>query len=132
MVFAHPNTVNRDIADMNITPLVDVMLVLLVIFMIAAPAMTHSLGWELPQIGPVPPTPPKVLNLQVQSGDVLALEGQAISRRDLSAALALAVARDPDLVVKVQVDPAAEYVAAVTAMATARNAGVENLSVLSR
>jgi biopolymer transport protein ExbD/biopolymer transport protein TolR len=131
MAFAHPNTVARDIAEMNITPLVDVMLVLLVIFMIAAPAMTRSLGWQLP-VGPPATVLPKTLSLQVQSGDVLALEGRALSRRDLSAALALAVARDPDLVVKVQVDPAAEYAAAVTAMATARNAGVENLSVLSR
>jgi biopolymer transport protein ExbD len=102
-----------------------------VIFMIAAPAMTHSLGWQLP-IGPPTTVLPKTLSLQVESGDVVTLEGRALSRRDLSAALALAVARDPDLVVKVQVDPAAEYAAAVTAMATARNAGVENLSVLSR
>jgi biopolymer transport protein ExbD len=130
MAFAHASAGHRDIADMNITPLVDVMLVLLVIFMIAAPAMTRTLNWELPY-GHPPITLPKTLNLQVQSGDVLTLEGQALSRRELSTLLATAIARDPDLVVKVQVDPNAEYSSAVSAMATARNAGVENISVFS-
>ena len=130
MAFAHASAGHRDIADMNITPLVDVMLVLLVIFMIAAPAMTRSLNWQLP-LGDPPKTLPKVMNLQVQSGDVLMLEGQALSRRELSTQLASAIARDPDMVVKVKVDPNAEYSAAVSAMATARNAGVENLSVYS-
>jgi biopolymer transport protein ExbD len=106
------------------------MLVLLVIFMIAAPAVTRSLDWQLPTGNP-PVVLPKTLNLQVQAGDVLTLDGQALSRRELSALLVTAVARNPDLVVKVQVDPNAEYSAAVTAMATARNAGVENLSVYS-
>jgi len=130
MAFAHASADHRDIAEMNITPLVDVMLVLLVIFMIAAPAMTRTLDWQLPHGNPLK-TLPKTLNLQVQSGDVLTLDGQSLSRRELSTLLATAVAHDPDLVVKVQVDPNAEYSVAVSAMATARNAGVENLSVFT-
>jgi biopolymer transport protein ExbD len=130
MAFAHASAGDRAIAEMNITPLVDVMLVLLVIFMIAAPAMSHTLDWQLPQGRPLS-TLPKTLNLQVQSGDVLTLDGQSLSRRELAALLTAAVARDPGLVVKVQVDPNAEYSEAVSAMATARNAGVENLSVFS-
>ena len=130
MAFAHASADHRDIADMNITPLVDVMLVLLVIFMIAAPSMTRSLNWQLPNGNP-PKELPKILSLQVQSGDVLLLEGHALSRGELSAQLAAATDRSPALVVKVQVDPNAEYSAAVSAMATARNAGVENISVFS-
>jgi biopolymer transport protein ExbD len=128
MAFTHATAGTRDFSDINITPLVDVMLVLLVIFMIAAPAMTRSLNWQLP-IGPAPLVTPKTLELQVQAGDVLALDGQAVSRQDLAALLGSAIAHDPNLVVKVKVDPNAEYSAAVSAMATARNAGVENLSV---
>jgi len=131
MAFAQASAGRRDIAEMNITPLVDVMLVLLVIFMIAAPAMTRSLNWRLPYATPQKPPEVTTLNLQVQSGDVLTLDGRSLSRRELSALLATAVARDPDLVVKVKVDPNAEYSAAVSAMATARNAGVENLNVFT-
>lgn len=130
MAVFHASANDRTMAEMNITPLVDVMLVLLVIFMIAAPALTRTLDWQLPQ-GYPPKTLPKVLNLQVQSGDVLTLDGQSMSRGELAALLTAATARDPDLVVKVQVDPGAEYSEAVSAMATARNAGVDNLSVVS-
>ena len=122
---------DRAMSQINITPLVDVMLVLLVIFMIATPAVTHTLGWQLPQPGPPLPTPPKEMTLQIQSGDTLALDGQALSRSELGTVLAGAVTRDPNLLVKVQVDPAAEYSEAVSAMATARNAGVDNLSVMT-
>jgi biopolymer transport protein ExbD/biopolymer transport protein TolR len=122
---------DRSIAEMNITPLVDVMLVLLVIFMVTAPALTHPLGWQLPQPGPELPKPPTTLNLQVQSADTLALDGVALSRRELATQLAAAAAREPGLVVKVEVDPTAEYSAAVSAMATARNAGIENITVVT-
>jgi biopolymer transport protein ExbD len=130
MAFVQATGGERAFAEINITPLVDVMLVLLVIFMIATPALTHSLDWQLPQGNP-PDTLPKTLNLQVQSGDVLVLDGQPLSRRELAVLLTSAIARDPGLVVKVQVDPEAEYSSAVSAMATARNAGVENLSVFT-
>ena len=131
MAMTHASASNHPIAEINITPLVDVMLVMLVIFMIAAPALTRSINWQLPTLTPKPPIPPLTLSLQVQSGDILALNGQAMSRRELASALATAVNRDPNLLVKVQVDPTAEYSAAVSAMATAHNAGVENLSVLT-
>jgi biopolymer transport protein ExbD len=131
MAFAATSADHRDFSSINITPLVDVMLVLLVIFMIAAPAMTRSLDWQLPQSVRQLPTLPKTLTLSVQAGDVMSLDGQALSRSELATLLGAAVARDPALVVKVQVDPNAEYSAAVSALATARNAGVENLSVYS-
>ena len=88
MAFAATSADHRDFSSINITPLVDVMLVLLVIFMIAAPAMTRSLDWSLPQPVPQLPTPPKTLALSVQAGDVLSLDGQAVSRSQLATLLA--------------------------------------------
>jgi biopolymer transport protein ExbD len=59
-------------ADINVTPLVDVMLVLLIIFMITAPIMTHKIKIDLPQPNPnvIPPTnPPDPIHLKIdQSG----------------------------------------------------------------
>jgi biopolymer transport protein ExbD len=59
-------------ADINVTPLVDVMLVLLIIFMITAPIMTHKVKIDLPQPNPnvIPPTnPPDPIHLKIdQSG----------------------------------------------------------------
>ena len=116
-------------AEMNITPLVDVMLVLLVIFMIAAPMATKTLSLTMPGEPADRKKPPTELTVQVQAGDLFALDGQAMSRRDLQAALTAAVANDPRLVVKLEVDPDAEYESAVQAMAAARNAGIDGIAL---
>jgi biopolymer transport protein ExbD len=118
-------------ADMNITPLVDVMLVLLVIFMIAAPMMTRTLSLTLPYDGPAPPVPPLEMTVQVQAGDLFALEGQAMSRAQITAALEAEVARNPNLKVNLDVDPNAEYESAVQAMAAVRAAGIDAIALPS-
>jgi biopolymer transport protein ExbD len=116
-------------ADMNITPLVDVMLVLLVIFMIAAPMMTRTLSVTLPHRNEQPPTEMTEMTLQVQAGDLFALDGEPMSRAQITAALEAAVARNPDLKVNLDVDPNAEYESAVQAMAAVRGAGIEAIAL---
>jgi biopolymer transport protein ExbD len=118
-------------ADMNITPLVDVMLVLLVIFMIAAPAVTKTLSLDLPHFVPTPPKPVPEMTLQVQSGDVFALDGQTMTRAQITQVLAAEVARTPDLKVNLDVDPNAEYESAVRGMAAIRNAGIDAIGMPS-
>ena len=104
-------------ADMNITPLVDVMLVLLVIFMIAAPMMTRTLSVTLPHPNDQKPIEMTEMTLQVQAGDLFALDGQAMTRAQITATLEAEVARNPNLKVNFDVDPNAEYESAVQAMA---------------
>jgi biopolymer transport protein ExbD len=116
-------------ADMNITPLVDVMLVLLVIFMIAAPAMTRTLSLTLPYRTDAKPVEVVEMTLQVQPGDLFALDGQAMSRAQITTALAAEAARTPNLKVNLDVDPAAEYESAVQAMAAVRAAGVDAIAL---
>jgi biopolymer transport protein ExbD len=116
-------------ADINVTPLVDVMLVLLIIFMITAPALSRTLSLTLPHDGPTPPVPPTEMTLQVQAGDLFALDGQAMSRAQITSALAAAVAVDPNLKVNLDVDPDAEYESAVQAMAAVRNAGIDAIAL---
>ena len=116
-------------ADMNITPLVDVMLVLLVIFMIAAPMMTRTLSVTLPHPNDQKPIEMTEMTLQVQAGDLFALDGQAMSRAQITAALEAEVARNPNLKVNLDVDPNAEYESAMQAMAAVRNAGIEAIAL---
>jgi biopolymer transport protein ExbD len=125
------NRNDEPLAQINITPLVDVMLVLLVIFMIAAPALTHTLATNLPQKSPIDPPKVTKMTLHVEAGDVLALDGQAMARGEVRAALVAALARTPNLVLALDVDPEAEYTSAMRAMALARNAGVEAIGVIS-
>ena len=116
-------------ADMNITPLVDVMLVLLVIFMIAAPMMTRTLSVTLPHPNDQKPIEMTEMTLQVQAGDLFALDGQAMTRAQITATLEAEVARNPNLKVNFDVDPNAEYESAVQAMAAVRKAGIDAIAL---
>ena len=126
---ARPNT--DTMSEMNITPLVDVMLVLLVIFMVTAPMMDFSNVLKLP--GPVPPTEkvePVTLQLQVEPGDLFRLEGVAMTPTQLQARLAEWQLAQPAGVLKLEVNPDADYQSAATAMAVARRAGVDNIGLV--
>jgi biopolymer transport protein TolR len=72
------------ISEINVTPLVDVMLVLLIVFMVAAPLMTVSVPVELPKINAKPsPSPTKPLTITVQNADMLYLEEEQLPRAQL-------------------------------------------------
>lgn len=116
-------------AEINITPLVDVMLVLLVIFMVTAPLLDHRLALGLPQPNPIRSEPPPVAELAVRPGDVFTLDGQHVAPAGLEQLLAARRERAPDLVLKVAVDPDAEYQTATTALAAAERAGIANIAL---
>ena len=117
-------------ADINITPLVDVMLVLLVIFMVTAPMLDFRIGMTLPQHTPPPPTVPETVRLQVDPGDMFLMDGIALTPAQLERALADWRGRQPDGVLKIDVNPDADYQSAATAMAAANRAGIENVGLV--
>lgn len=116
-------------ADINVTPLVDVMLVLLVIFMLVAPAITQTMSQ------PIQGSPPgKVIDthkLIVQAGDTFVLDGQMISSLELKQHFTQAIKADAKYAVQVYGEPDASYQSFTEAMAIANNAGVERLSLAS-
>ncbi len=121
----------RAMAEMNITPLVDVMLVLLIIFMVAAPMATRSIELRLPQTpppGPQPEKPPHV-SLAVQGGGTFALDGVVLTKTALAAALMQTARSAPNTVVDVKVAEDADYQAFTTAIATTRASGLSNVAL---
>ena len=115
-------------AEINITPLVDVMLVLLVIFMIAAPALTRSIPLDLPRPGPVSIAEPRALALLITAGDEYVLGGESLSLPQLESRLRSEVAAsDRPLKLEVATERDTEYQTVARAIATARNAGAVNL-----
>ena len=81
---------HAEVAQINITPLVDVMLVLLVIFMVATPMMTGRIDLRLPGVTdrnlPTPPPPTRV-ELRVDGAGRFVLDGVALTRDELPQAL---------------------------------------------
>ena len=123
---------NRDaalpVAAINITPLVDVLLVLLVIFMVTAPVVARSLDVQLPQSVDREQKPAPQLHLRVDAAGGYWLEDAAIDRNALQAALRAAVARDPGLQLVVRSDDDGDYQGFATALSAAREAGVRAIA----
>ncbi|KFN43798.1 ExbD/TolR family protein [Arenimonas oryziterrae] len=129
MAFATADSRNTQIAEMNITPLVDVMLVLLVIFMIAAPAMTKVMPLTLPGTAGKA-AERQILHLTIGAGDLYTLDGVAVGRVELRQRFEQAArAASLPIVVEVIASPEAEYETVAQGLALARNAGLENLDI---
>ena len=127
MAFANRNA-SLPVAAINITPLVDVLLVLLVIFMVTAPVLARSLDVQLPQYRPDTPKPAPQLHLRVDAAGGYWLEGAAVDRNALDAALRAAVARDADLQLVLRSDDDGDYQGFVAALSASRAAGVHAIA----
>lgn len=117
------------LAEMNVTPLVDVMLVLLIIFMVTAPLLSRPLDLSLPQGRDTPSSDkPSVLSLDVAADGTLRLDDRPLSARDLRVRLDDALRSDPKTVLTLSASPDADYQQVVTALAEVRASGIEQVS----
>ncbi|MBF0284181.1 MAG: biopolymer transporter ExbD [Magnetococcales bacterium] len=123
---------DRPLSEINVTPLVDVMLVLLVIFIIVAPLMAQSIPVALPEAKGEPESPAVTLTLTLQHHGDLALDGAAIPLDALTEALRQRLARDPELALRVEGDQRAAYGALAKALAAAQQAGVRKLAFVTQ
>ena len=120
-------------AEINTTPLVDVMLVLLIIFIITAPLMTHSVQVDLPRASSTP-TPEKPLTLPVSitaDGGVF-LNGEKLEGEALEARFRDAVNKDRNAELHLMADRAARYEFVAETMSAARRAGVTKIGFVTQ
>ena len=118
----------RDFADINITPLVDVMLVLLIIFMVSAPTLSKALEFTTP--GKSPPGPqPTAIELRIDANNEIALERRRAALFALQALMAVEAQRDPRIRPSSRSTPAAMPSSAGTrVLAAAREANLEHIA----
>jgi len=129
-VFARPHPQAAAIAGINITPLVDVMLVLLVIFMVTMPIRSESIGLTLPGVAPPPLIPrPEPVQLQVQADGSALLDGVRVELPALAAELRAQHAQAPKATLSLDGSGEAEYRAFAFALAAARNAGYRDIAI---
>ncbi len=127
------STCARDsmVAEMNITPLVDVMLVLLVIFMVSAPLVSQPIQASLPQSTPPPTATTRPQNLRLTVGDdgSYRLDDRLLTTTELWQRLDDAVLSDPRTTLRVSATSNADYQRVVTALAEARQRGIAEIAV---
>jgi len=123
---------NQPMSDINTTPLVDVMLVLLIIFMITAPLLTHAVKIDLPSAGSAPtPTPAETITLSLDANGQMFWNDTAIDAAALPARLAAAAASEPQPEVHLRADRDTRYQTLASLMAEARKAGISRLGFVT-
>lgn len=121
----------QPMAEINTTPLVDVMLVLLVIFIITAPLFHQAVPIDLPQVSATKiDEKPEVIQLAIDADGGLFWNGEAISRALLDERLVAAGARQPELHLRADRKVAYEKVADV--MAAAQRANVVKIAFVTQ
>jgi biopolymer transport protein ExbD len=106
----HRPGAHRPLADINVTPLVDVMLVLLIVFMVTAPMLAAGLKVNLPQARTAQPLPPKEpIVVTVKAGGEVALGVDPIEREHLAGIVKARLDGDQSRVVQVKGDRDAPY-----------------------
>ncbi len=120
-------------SEINVTPLVDVMLVLVVIFIITAPLLSSSIRLDLPKSDAATASQaPSFVTLVVDvSGQVL-LDDKPIALDALAESLKLAASRNPDTEVQLRADQAVPYGKVVEVMGVAQKAGLNRIGFVAQ
>ncbi|MGB3871688.1 MAG: biopolymer transporter ExbD [Stenotrophomonas sp.] len=120
-------------ADINVTPLVDVMLVLLIIFIVTAPIMTYPIAVDLPQrvLNPPPVTrdPPPPVDLRVDASNQVYWNNSPVNVADLQQKMEEEVQKDPTNQPELRIDanPDSEYEVMARILAQAKNAQMKKI-----
>ena len=122
---------NRPMAEINVTPMVDVMLVLLVIFMITAPLMTSSVNVDLPKASASPITPEKdPITVSVAADSKVYLGNDGMELGDLVARLQAQSQSDADRRIYVRGDKSVPYGRMIEVMGTIKQGGFTKVALL--
>ncbi|HTP76531.1 MAG TPA: biopolymer transporter ExbD [Rhizomicrobium sp.] len=114
--------------EMNTTPLIDVMLVLLTLLIITLPIQTHAVKLDMPKpnVKP-PPIPPVVVTLEVDFDGTVLWNGTPVDRKTLDGYLQSAATDDPQPEIHLQPNRLAKYDAVAKVLADAQRIGVDHI-----
>ncbi|WP_346798199.1 protein TolR [Halomonas sp. Bachu 37] len=134
----NPKGRGKPMAEINVVPFIDVMLVLLVIFMITAPMLTQGVQVELPQVSSEPIETPEDLDpiiISVESAGTYHIsmgeDTTAVSLDDMAERVMAILQRRPETPVMVRGDKQVPYGEIVVLMSTLQRSGVANVGLIS-
>ena len=133
MGFSPRNGKNGLVADINVTPLVDVMLVLLIIFMVTAPMMSQGVDVDLPETTAKPlPQKEKPIMITINRKGEISIDRIKVSRRLLRQKLAKLSVKGQDRPVFLNADKNVAYGQVVKIMADVKDAGFDKLGMITK
>ena len=132
MAMSSGGSSDEPMMDINTTPLIDVMLVLLVMLIITIPIQTHAVKLNMPVGNPPPPTvPPVVIQIDVDFDGTIFWNGETVAGREpLEQRLTSAAATEPQPEIHLRPNKLAQYKDVAMVMATAQRLGLTKLGVV--
>ena len=123
---------DEPLTEMNMTPLIDVMLVLLIMFIITIPIQTHAVKMNMP-IGPsaTPPKPPEIVRIDVDFDGTIGWNGAIVAdRNELEAKLATVAAQSDQPEVHLRPNKLVTYKVVAMILASAQRLGVTKIGIV--
>ncbi|KAF1004613.1 MAG: Biopolymer transport protein ExbD [Luteibacter sp.] len=133
MAFSSGNS-GGPMADINVTPLVDVMLVLLIIFMITAPQLSHKIKIDLPQPNPNivnPENPPDPVRLQIRQDGSLYWNDAPVDELSLKAQIAVIAQQSNQPELQIDADDAVQYEVVARVLSDAKSQGLTKIGFVN-
>lgn len=120
------------LAEINMVPLIDVMLVLLVIFMVTAPLMTHAVKVDLPAVASAPVKPAAKIDLALDGQGQLYWNAQPLTRAQVFARLSEQGLTAPDTELRLHIDKNTRYEQIADVMARAAASGLSKIGFVTQ
>ena len=121
----------RFMAEINIVPLVDVVLVLLIIFMVTAPLMYRGIDIDLPQSATNTIEPNERVVISVERDGSIIIDKQTVLLRELRSKLHMFKDRNPEITVYLRADQAVAYGVVVSVMDAVKQVGIDKLGMVT-
>ena len=132
MAFGTQDDQDEVMNEINMTPMVDVMLVLLIIFIITVPVMKHAVNIDLPRASNVPQdAKPETVRLSVDAAGDYYWNEAKVTEQTMLLQLKAAATQNPQPELHIRGDKAVRYERVATAMAAAQQAGIRKIGFVT-
>src|SRR5262245_33713146 len=130
--FERGQSPSQPMAEINVTPLVDVMLVLLVIFIITAPLLAYAIRLDLPDVKAAPVSSrSEAIKLSIDADGRVFWNSDLVDARDLAARLSAAAARSPQPDLHLRADKATRFERVAEVRGAAQDAGLSKIGFVT-